>query len=57
MVSDAQKRASAKYKARAVRQLSVKFFPKDHDAYEFAKSKPRTSEYIIGLIRQDMGSH
>lgn len=52
--TDAQKRASAKYKAKAVKQLSVKFFPKDHDAYEYARSKPRTAEYIIGLIRSDM---
>ena len=54
METEAQKRASAKYKAKAVRQVSVKFFPKDHDAYEYVKSKPRISEYIIGLIRADM---
>lgn len=50
----AQRRASEKYKAKAVRQLNVRFFPKDHDAYEYAKSKPKISEYIIGLIRADM---
>ena len=54
METPAQKRASAKYKAKAVRQISVKFFPKDHDAYEYAKSKPKISEYIIQLIRADM---
>ena len=56
MESEAQRRASAKYKAKNVKQISLKFFPKDHDAYEHAKAKPRTAEYIIGLIRADMES-
>lgn len=56
METEAQRRASAKYKAKAVKQISLKFFPKDHDAYEFAKAKPKTTEYIIGLIRADMES-
>ena len=56
METEAQRRASVKYKAKAVKQISLKFFPKDHDAYEFAKAKPKTTEYIIGLIRADMES-
>ena len=56
METEAQRRASAKYKAKAVKQISLKFFPKDHDVFDFAKSKPRTTEYIIGLIRADMES-
>lgn len=56
METEAQKRASAKYKAKAVKQISLKFFPKDHDVFDHAKAKPRTTEYIIGLIRADMES-
>ena len=56
METEAQRRASAKYKAKAVKQISLKFFPKDHDVFDYVKSKPRTTEYIIRLIRADMES-
>lgn len=55
MPSDAQKRATAKYRSKSVRQLNIKFFPKDAALYEHAKSKPNVGEYIRGLIRRDMG--
>ena len=52
MVSDAQRRATEKYRRENVRQLNIRFFPKDHDLYEYVESKPRS--YILDLIRKDM---
>ena len=52
MPSDAQKRATAKYRKDNCKQISLKFFPKDHDLYEYVKSRPRS--YILDLIRKDM---
>lgn len=55
MESPSQKRATAKYRAEKVKQLNVKFFPKDAPLYEHAKKQPNVGEYIRGLIRRDMG--
>ena len=52
MVSDAQRKATEKYRREKVKQISLKFFPKDRDLYEYVKSKPRA--YILDLIRKDM---
>lgn len=54
MVSEAQKRASAKYVKNNVKQLIVRFYPGDEDLYAWAKSQPLISEYLRGLIRADM---
>lgn len=51
----AQQAATARYREKSVRSITVRFFPKDRDAYEYAKSKPKLAEYIISLIREDMG--
>ncbi len=55
MAGDSKTRAVSKYRRENVRQVVVRFFPKDRDLYEFVKSKPKISEYIINLIRSDMG--
>lgn len=54
-VSEAQKRANARYRESGrVKQVSLKFFPKDHDLYDFVKSKDKSTAYILNLIREDM---
>lgn len=53
-ISEAQKRANAKYRKNNVRQVIVKFYPGDEAMYEFVKSKPSMNEYIKNLIREDM---
>lgn len=55
--TEAQKRATAKYRSKEsgkVLKIGLNFFPKDHDLYHFAKSKERTTAYILRLIREDM---
>lgn len=54
MTSEAQNRASAKYRKENVKQVILRFYPKDHDVYEFLKSKPKVSRYLIELIRKEM---
>lgn len=54
METPAQKRATSKYRAEKVKQLNIKFFPKDSDIYEYAKSHENIGEYIRNLIRKDM---
>ena len=50
--TEAQKRAARKYEAKA-KQICVKFYPPDHDLYEWVKAKASASGYIKELIRQD----
>lgn len=54
MTSDAQKKASAKYRTENVHQFNLKFFPKDEDVYWHLNKQPKKAEYLIGLIRRDM---
>lgn len=54
METQAQKRANAKYRAEKVKQLNVKFFPKDIELYKYAKSHKNVGEYIRSLIRRDL---
>lgn len=52
--SDAQKRANAKYIKQHVKTINVRFYPKDAEVYERAKSQENASDYIRRLIREDM---
>ena len=54
MATDAQKRASAKYRREKVRQVGISFYPAEADLYEWVKAQPNMSGYIKGLIRDDM---
>lgn len=53
-VSDAQKRAIAKYRKENVKQVITRFYPGDDELYAYIKSKESMSEYIKALIRADM---
>lgn len=55
MGTPAQAKATAKYRKENVRQIVVRFYPKDYALYEWVKSKGRSTEYVLSLIRKDMG--
>lgn len=56
MVSDAQKRANAKYRREKVKQVVVRFYPNDEDEaiYAHLKAQPRMGEYVKRLVMDDM---
>lgn len=54
MTSDAQKKASAKYRKNNVKQVPVAFYPADADIYAWLAGQPNKAGYIKGLIRADM---
>lgn len=54
MVSDAQKRANAKYLEKAV-QKQVRFYPPDLDLVEWCNRRNEPfATYVKRLIREDM---
>ena len=53
MASDAQNRATANYRRKSVRQLVVRFYPKDAELFEHVKSCGG-SAYLKELIRRDL---
>ena len=54
MPSDAQKKATARYRRENVKQITVQFFPADMDVYEHIKSQDKIAAYIKRLVREDM---
>lgn len=57
MVSEAQKRASAKYNKEKMVQRVVRFSPRERDLLEYLDSKGNRAGYIKSLIRKDMEAH
>lgn len=58
MTYDSQKRATAAYRKRSVKQLVIRFYPNDDDEsmYTWLKEQDNTTEYIKRLIRKDMNN-
>ena len=54
MVTDAQKRAAAKYKREKTHSFSLRFFPADEELWEHLQRQARKAEYLKRLIREDM---
>ena len=54
MVSEAQKRATTKYKNEKTRKFMLRFFPADEDLWEHLQKQPTKAAYIRELIRRDM---
>ena len=54
MVSDAQKRATAKYQSERTKSVAIRFFPSDMDLYEHLQRQDSKAGYIKALIRADM---
>lgn len=53
-VSDAQKRATAKYHKEEMKQSSIRFSPNEMDLYDHIKSQPNIAGYIMRLVREGM---
>lgn len=54
-VSEAQKRANAKYRREKMKQVAVRFSPNEMEMYEHIKSRPEgIAPYIKRLVREDM---
>lgn len=53
-VSEAQKRASAKYVKNNVKSVSIRFYPSEADIFEHLNNQENKAGYIKGLIRADM---
>lgn len=54
MPSDAQKRATAKYKKQNVTMKGIAFYPTDKDLLDWLSTKESMQGYIKQLIREDM---
>ena len=55
MATDAQNRATAAYRKKSVRQVVVRFYPKDAALYEFVKARGGSS-YLKQLATIDMSA-
>lgn len=56
-VSEAQKRANKRYVRANVKAVNLKFYPPEHDLYEWLGKQDAKSTYIKRLIREDMERH
>lgn len=54
MLTEAQKRAQAKYNREKVRQCAVRFYPSERYLWEWLETKPNKAGYIKKLVRADM---
>lgn len=52
MATEAQKRASKKYKEK-VKRITIDFSPVDSDLWEHIQSQPKKQTYIKSIIRAD----
>ena len=53
-VSEAQKRANAKYAREKTKAYTMRFYPTDADLLAWLESQPNKQGYIKRLIREDM---
>ncbi|MEY8436560.1 hypothetical protein AAK967_02285 [Atopobiaceae bacterium 24-176] len=53
-LTDAQKRAMAKYRKNNVKTVAVAFYPADADLLGWLGEQPNKAGYIKRLIREDM---
>ena len=53
-VSEAQKRASEKYRREKVKQIAIRFYPSEYDIFEWVKTQDNVSGFIKDLIRKEM---
>lgn len=54
MVSEAQKRANAKYAKTSVRQFNLKFYPADSELWEYLQAQPQKAAFLKELIKERM---
>ncbi len=54
MVSEAQKRATARYQKAKVKAVTIKFYPAEMQLWEHLQTQENKQGYIKDLIRQDV---
>ena len=54
MVTDAQRRATERYRKKSTKQIIVRFYPADMDVYEHLRAQDNMAGYVKRLIREDM---
>lgn len=54
MATEARLRANRRYEQQAVKRISVPFYPKDKELYEYACGFDGKAAYIRELIHKDM---
>ena len=57
MVSEAQKRAAAKYQRESTKRKALTFYKSEVDILEWLESQENQAGYIKRLIREDMERH
>ena len=53
-LTDAQKRAQAKYVRESVKQTSLRFYPSETELWEWLCAQENKQGYLKSLIRADM---
>ncbi len=53
-LTEAQKRAKAKYKAEKVKKILVEFYASDTELWDKLQEQPNKQGYIKELIRKDI---
>ena len=53
-LTDAQRRAKAKYKSNNVKKILVEFYPSEMELYDKVQEQPNKQGYIKELIRKDL---
>lgn len=53
-LTDAQKRALAKYEREKVKNIRVRFYPKDAELYEFVKAQENMNGLVLQLLRAEL---
>lgn len=53
-LTEAQKRAKAKYNNEKVKKLTVAFYPADTELWDKLQEQPNKQGYIKDLIRKDL---
>ena len=54
MATEAQRRATERYRRKSTKQVIVRFYPGDMELYEHLRSQPNMAGYVKRLIREDM---
>lgn len=54
-LTDAQRRAKAKYKAEKVKKILVEFYASDTELWDKLQEQTNKQGYIKELIRKDLG--
>lgn len=53
-LTDAQRRAKAKYKTEKVKKILVEFYSTETDLWDKVQSQPNKQGYIKSLIKKDI---